>query len=319
MSRLCVDELADIKVGAWEFHLRPALDTEWPGRPAARAWLIGVPRPGGQFAELARLAQDPSEPDFAYHHWTAATVLSPEKIESARRTLDPQTFEQEYEAKRVNFQGLAYYQWCIADHYRNVEYDPARDLELCFDFNVEPGVAAVLQEQTLEGETEPRTCVIGEVHIPRNSNTPAVCRRLAFDWGKHTGRVNYYGDASGGSRHTSQTEGSDWDLVREVLRPVFGARLRHRVSTSNPPVRDRVNAVNSRLKSTAGAVRFAVNPKAAPNVVKDFEGVTLLKGGSGEIDKKGCEAQGLTHLSDAIGYYIHERFPIKERETAIYY
>jgi hypothetical protein len=44
----------------------------------------------------------------------------------------------------------------------------------------------------------------------------------------------------------------------------------------------------------------------------------LRVGGSGEIDKRGSEAKGLTHLTDAIGYYIHEMFPIRERYSAIY-
>jgi hypothetical protein len=81
-------------------------------------------------------------------------------------------------------------------------------------------------------------------------------------------------------------------------------------------VRDRLNAVNSRLRSSSGVVRLLVDPARAPNVVKDFEGVTLLKGGSGEIDKKGSEAKGLTHLTDAIGYYISEAHSIAARVSS---
>ena len=43
-------------------------------------------------------------------------------------------------------------------------------------------------------------------------------------------------------------------------------------------------------------------------MVKDFEGVKLLEGGSGEIDKKADPM--LTHLTDGIGYYIAKEFPI---------
>jgi hypothetical protein len=46
--------------------------------------------------------------------------------------------------------------------------------------------------------------------------------------------------------------------------------------------RVRLNAVNSRLKSAAGDIRLMVDPVKAPHVVKDFEGVRLLEGGSGE-------------------------------------
>lgn len=45
----------------------------------------------------------------------------------------------------------------------------------------------------------------------------------------------------------------------------------------------------------------------APNVVNDLEGVRLLKGGSGEIDKKADPK--LSHISDAAGYYVQKVFP----------
>ena len=53
-----------------------------------------------------------------------------------------------------------------------------------------------------------------------------------------------------------------------------------------PSERARVNAVNSRLRSSAGLVRLMVDPVHAPHVVRDFEGVVTLEGGSGEINKK---------------------------------
>jgi hypothetical protein len=51
-----------------------------------------------------------------------------------------------------------------------------------------------------------------------------------------------------------------------------------------------------------------VDARKSPNVVRDFEGVQLLKGGSGEIDKKATP--DLTHISDAIGYYVEHCFPV---------
>ena len=53
-------------------------------------------------------------------------------------------------------------------------------------------------------------------------------------------------------------------------------------------------------------------------MAKDLEGVALLKGGSGEIDKKA--APELTHISDALGYYIAAEFPVQGRpKTAIHH
>ena len=299
-----VDEIAEVKRTSWEQSIRPALST--PNRPPGWAWFTGRPKGRGLFYDLYSNAG--VREGWESFTWTSATVVDPDEIAQAKQDLDPLTFAQEYEAQWVSFEGLAYYQWSPSKHLRQLEADPNKPLLVCLDFNVDPGVAAIVQEQVVDGET--RTCVVGEVHIPRNSNTIAVCRRIIHDWGKHPSQVLLYGDPAGGARHTSQTEGSDWDLVRQTLRPVFGDRLGFRVARSAPYVRDRINAVNSRLCSTAGLVRLAVDPRKAPNVVKDFEGVELLKGGSGEVDKKGGEARGLTHLSDAIGYYIAEKFPV---------
>ena len=48
-----------------------------------------------------------------------------------------------------------------------------------------------------------------------------------------------------------------------------------------------------------------VDPDNAWHIVQDLEGVSLLKGGSGEIEKK--PGDPLTHISDALGYYINEK------------
>jgi hypothetical protein len=169
-------------------------------------------------------------------------------------------------------------------------------------------VAAVLQEQPELPNGYPGTAIIDEVYIPQGSNTPMVCRKLISKFERHPGLIYCYGDATGGNSGTAKVQGSDWDLIRTTLRPVFGDRLRFAVDSSNPPERSRVNAVNSRLKTSTGEIRMMANPITAKNIVRDFEGVRCIEGGSGEIDKDGDKT--LTHLTDAIGYYIFKRFPI---------
>ena len=146
------------------------------------------------------------------------------------------------------------------------------------------------------------------MYIERNSNTPAVCRKLIEDWGDHNGRIICYGDATGGSRGSAKVQGSDWDLIKATLNPHFGNKISYNVPSSNPSERSRVNAMNSRLMSASGNIRMIVDGQKAPHVVKDLDGVILLKGGSGEIDKKATPA--LTHISDALGYYVAKEFPI---------
>jgi hypothetical protein len=318
-----LDEFANMKEGAWGENVRPALSDRkgW-------CWLIGVPEGRNHYYDLWKYAKSGSDPEWDGFTWKSADILDREEVEAARRQLDQLVYEQEYEASFVNFEGRAYYPFQEDTHCRPLRYNDRAPIGFAFDFNVDPGVAAIVQEQTIPGQFEPDaagiplldrsvsgTGVIGEVWIERNSNTPAVCKRLIQDWGAHQGKVICYGDATGGARGTAKVSGSDWDLIRDNLKPHFGDRLEFRVHTSNPPERSRINAVNTRLKSSTGTIRLMVDPANAPHVVKDLEGVRTLKGGSGEIDKKATPM--LTHISDGLGYYIEREFPVKGRTATV--
>ena len=299
-----LDEYANMKGHVWGDHLRPALSDRL-------GWcdFIGVPEGRNHYYDLYRAAQADDSGDWATFTWTSEEILDKKEIESARRDLDELTFNQEYRASFVTFTGRAYYTFDEASHLVTCDYDPGRPLIFCFDFNVSPGVAVVVQEQIPGGRSgEGISQVIGEVYIPNNSNTPAVCRKLIEDWGTHPTDVLCYGDATGGARSTSAVAGSDWDLIKAELRPVFGSRLKFRVDRGNPRERARVNAMNARLKTADGTIHMHLDQSKAPNVVKDLEGVRVLSGGAGEIDKKSDPK--LTHLSDALGYYVVKKHPV---------
>jgi len=304
IDHIVVDEFDNMKRGTWEEHIRPGLYTL--GRKPGTASIIGVPEGRGMWYEIVERAKSGEFEGAEVYHWHSDTVLPPEEISAARSQLDDLTFRQEYGGEFVAFSGRAYYSFDIDSNCRNVKYVAGGDLILCFDFNVDPGVCVVCQEQIIKGRQY--TCVIGEVYIPKNSNTQAVCLKLLQDWAFHDGPVYCYGDASGGSRHTTQTNGSDWDIIRGMLRPRWGVNLMFDIPRANPAERSRVNAVNSRCKSVDGHISLLVNGKNAGNLVRDLDGVALLDGGAGQIDKK--KNKMLTHLSDALGYYIVREFPV---------
>lgn len=314
-SRLYIDEFADCKQGVWDRHIQPTLDT--PGVYGS-AWIYGVPRPSSEFKRLADLAKDPEQADFEYFTWPSSDILDPDKIAAARRTMDPLLFAQEYEASRVNLQGLAYYQFSRPSNTCTLGYDRRAPLIFCFDFNNAPGVAVVCQDRAAsqidhDGQLAERvTCVLGEVWIRRDSNTPMVCRELIQKWGGHEGRVYGYGDATGGAKGTSAVHGSDWDLIDQHMRAAFPGVWAKRAGRSNPPVRSRINAVNSRLCSADGTVGIMIDPAKAPRLIEDFESTMVLEGTSGELDKSESMKE-YTHMTDAFGYYIESEFPVVGR------
>lgn len=316
-----LDEYANMKKKAWTDHVRPALSDRG-------GWcdFIGVPEGRNHYYDLdnaakAQMLELGAASDWGSFHWRSEDILPPEEIAAAKHDLDPLTYEQEYGGSFVTFQGRVYYVFEEGLHYAPglfQQYDPDAPLAFCFDFNVSPGVVEVAQEMALPNGQR-GTGWIGEVYVPQNSNTPLVCRRLLTDWKDHRGPVHCYGDATGGARGTAKVEGSDWDLIKKILRngddglPGFGSRVVYRVPEANPAERARVNAVNSRLKATDGTVRMMVDPVRCPALVKDFEGVKVLEGSAGEIDKKSDPK--LTHPSDAAGYYIEREFPVRERKA----
>lgn len=309
---ICLDEYADMKPDAWTKSVSPAVDTD--GRPG-EVWFIGKPKGRNHYHQLFEAAKDPGMEDWAAFTWPSSDILSPDTIAAAKQRMDRLSFEQEYEASFLNFTGRAYYDFKRETHAREaLKYDDRDPLIFCFDFNRSPGVAAVIQEQTYDGNlpdvAKTITGVIGEVWIPEHSNTGAVCRKLKADWRSHRGRVICYGDATGGAGGSAKERGSDWDIIERELRPTFGGRLSFRVPRSNPPERSRVNATNYRIKWADGTIKMLVDPFKAEHVVLDFEGTKVLEGGSGELDKRTTSGnKDRTHISDAIGYYVVAEHP----------
>jgi len=317
MDGALLDEYADMRPEVWARSVRPALST--PGRPGW-AWLFGKPRGRNHFWRLAQFASDPSNAgDWAYFHWSAEDILEQGEVEALRRELDPLSYDQEVRASFVTFAGRVYYAFEREAHAREaLPYNPDGELILCFDFNVDPGVTVIAQEQRFREEPKARadrpevadeiTAVIGEVWIPHDSNTAAVCRKLIADWGAHRGPVVCRGDPAGGARSTKLEAGNDWTIIREVLSGAFGERLRLDVARRAPLQRVRVNAMNARLRAADGKVRCLVDPRRAPHVIDDLEGVVVKEGTDGEILKR--PGSPLSHVSDALSYHVERAHPV---------
>jgi hypothetical protein len=324
----CVmDEFADMKPGAWTSSIRPALSTA--GRPPGWALFIGRPRGKNHFYRMHEAAK--TKPDWGvYYPWPSSLVMSATEVESARQDLDQRSFDQEYGGMFIESSGAAYYQF--GEHnLARLEYDPTKDLQFSFDFNVNPGVAVVSQDhqrdtkffdcpqcdmivERISGESCPScafvfpqelmTGVIGEVFRWNiDSNTRLVCEELIDRWGeRHKGRILCYGDATGGARRTS-AERSDWQTIEAHLA-VRWPDITIDVNRSNPGVRDRLVTTNSRFMSANGNVRILLDPEKAPQLKLDLESTTLK--GNGDLSS-GPEGK-FSHISDALGYLVCQRF-----------
>ena len=308
-----LDEIANMKEKTWPEHVRPALSDR-----KGTCDFIGVPEGRGFFYEMTEKAKEDfrkkgEKSKWRVWHWHSEEILDEDEIEAAKEDMDELVYLQEYGGEFIAFTGRIYYPYDESIHVGRYKqfYNPAKPLVLCFDFNVAPGTCAVIQEFGADifdvpvGQTV--TTIIGEVYIPRSSNTVMVCNKIIEDWKDHKGLILCYGDATGGADGTAKIKGNDWDLIKGSLIRQFGSRVFVNVPKKNPRERQRVNAVNSRLRSYTGNVRLLIDGDCK-YIRKDFEGVRVLEGSAGEIDKKSDSM--LTHLTDSIGYYIHKEYPI---------
>jgi len=312
-----LDEFGNMKEDTWYQHVRPALADRH-----AWCWFIGVPEGRNHYYDINNLALADTSGEWGVFHWLSKDILPKEEIEAAKRDLDELTYLQEFEGSFVNFTGRAYYTFDEKYNCAKLGYDPKAPLILCFDFNVAPGVAVVCQEYNMVDDDdiviigETATGVIGEVYVPRASNSEIVTKKLIKDWDMHLGEIHVYGDATGGAKGTAKIVGSDWDIVLTLLYQHYGrSRVFKHIPKANPSERARINAVNSRCRSHEGVIRLYVDPSKAKYTKIDFDGVRLVEGGSGEIDKE--HDPKLTHLTDAIGYYITREFPVRKYEEGV--
>ena len=300
---IIVDEYSECKANVWRY-IRPMLST--PGR---EGWAVLLSRPRGA-AHLKKLYDEaPMKTGWRALHWTSESILSAEEITAAKADMDELEYRSEYLAEFVTYEGRAYHAFDRSVHVKaDLPYDPKKDLLIFLDFNQAPGIAVIGQE---EGDV---TLIIGEVYIPRGSTTDVVCEKLIEDWGKHPGRVIFYGDTTGGYGGSAKLAGSDWTIVKDMLRPVFKGRIFFRVPKQPPGERARINSLNRRLKTADGKPHLLINGNTAKHVPGDFEQTMLLEGGVGKVDKRSDLT--VSHLTDAIGYYTAKEFPVLGKPKA---
>lgn len=305
------DEFGNFKAGIWEQNIRPALSTlDRPGW----ADLIGVPEGKNHYFNLVEDVKDKDDWDiFAWH----TREINPEEADRALSDVDILTYNQEYGGEFVSFKGRAYYSFdqnlnCPPNEKR-VLYNPGYPLDFCFDFNRIPGNCVISQELPAPGWLIERnqnknhglvTCAIAEIFLTQDSNTEKICDLLIKDWSFHKGVVRLYGDATGGAKKSSGVKGSDWDIINNKLKGAFN--LINRYPISNPPVRSRINSVNSRLVAADGYIGTIINRKCK-YLIRDLESVTCDD--AGEIQKSDIKSL-LTHISDGFGYKIAKEYPL---------
>tara|TARA_Y100000114_G_scaffold157169_1_gene187733 strand:+ start:106 stop:1317 length:1212 start_codon:yes stop_codon:yes gene_type:complete len=284
-----LDEFADMRKEAWFEVIRPSLSDRKGG-----ALFIGTPKGRNHFYDLYGKGVDRS-PGWHSHQYTTIQGgnVDSQEISSAKSDLDERTFQQEFEAKFVNYSGIIYYGFQREESVR--PHTSAVDIiHVGMDFNLDP-MSAVLM--TRKGDT---LHVFDEV-VMYGSNTDEMAAEIAQRHRNDT--IIVYPDPASRQRRTSAGGRTDLSILQNAGFTV-------RVRNHHAAVRDRINAVNSRLLSKEGIRRLFVDPKCK-NVISSLERQAYKEGTSQPIK------DGFDHLNDALGYAVEYLFPVKKNHTPI--
>jgi len=292
-----VDEVARIRQEIWGVltsRVRLA------GSKRKQCFAVGTPE---EYWLAEYWADDPEE---GYELFQASSYenkyLSDEDLLSIRQAHSEEDLEWALGGKFVRGgKGRAYKAFVRATHHRTVSpFDPqgrerllpALPLCLLCDFNIDPCVWLVAQHRG-------GMIYVADEIVLRDTDTPEMIGAFMEKYGRWLGNTIVFGDAAGKTRTTTASK-SDYELMRAAGFRSFC------VPRANPAVKDRVSAVNARLKSGDGTVRLFVHPECKM-LTEDFEWV-IWQPNTSVLDKKNPDR---THASDALGYLIHAAYPIR--------
>ena len=286
LDYLVMDEFADIDPAAWYEVLRPTLaDTQ------GSALFIGTPKGIGNWSH--DLYQLPTEQPDIWASWQYTTIdggrVPPEEIEQARQDLDERTFRQEFLATFETYAGRIYYAFDRKQNVLQLTDPNLTILHIGIDFNIDP-MSAVIAVQINK-----KLICLDEIRM-FSSNTQELVDEIKARY--PTSKIFAYPDPAARQRKTSAGGQTDLTILQNAGFVV-------KAPQAHTPVRDRINAVNSRLCDSTGERHLILTP-ACKYTIEGLERHTY-KEGTVQPDKD----SGYDHQMDALGYMVDYLYPVR--------
>ena len=277
-----LDEFADMRPEAWYEVIRPSLSDR-----QGSALFIGTPKGRNHFYDLWASGMNGADGWASFQYTTLEGGNVPEsEVEAAKIDLDERTFNQEYCAEFVTYSGLIYY--AFSRELSVADCSDEGTLHIGMDFNLDPMSAVICIRK---GEM---LYAVDEI-VMYGSNTDEMVTEIKDRYPNRY--IIVYPDPASRQRKTSAGGRTDLSILQNAGFAV-------KAKKSHALVRDRINAVNSRLLSSSGERKLFVSPKCK-QTIKSLERQTYKEGTS--IPNK----DGFDHMNDALGYLVEYLFPVR--------
>ena len=259
------------------------------------------------FNDIVPFSEDYEDKYFVKCKTTDNPWIPPEFVESLRRLYDPKLFDMYCNGQFVDLEAnKVYYAFKKEKNIIDFNMDDIHKkypILVSYDFNVSP-FCIVLAQMAVDGSHVVQFAEVREDRSNTREATNKVCRMLNRF---HSYNIHIKGDSSGNSRNTKSAKigETDYDIIMQVFKENRFCKVSKRVARSNPPVKDRLNAMNSALENKKVLIH-----KDCKHTIDDLDEVAYK---NNEIYKGDLTK---THLSDALGYIVCEQFPVnRERLT----
>lgn len=215
-----------------------------------------------------------------------ARFLPPDYISSLTETYPEQLINAYLNGEFVNLtSGSVYYAYDRHKHRSKETIQPGDTLYIGQDFNVTKNASAVYVQR--------KDGWHAVAELKGLFDTPDTVRVITEKWKSQGHRIVVYPDASGKNRKTNSASISDIALLQQAGFDV-------RAKSANPPVKDRVLAVNTALEKG----KLWVNDHLCPEIAKTLE--QQAYDDNGEPAKDGI----IDHMADALGYPVVYEMPV---------
>jgi hypothetical protein len=249
---------------------------------------------------------------FVYKRWVkqrsemyqmiqASTLGNPflpeDYVDSLRETYPDNLIEAYINGDFVNLSsGTVYPQFSRIENNSNEEYQQGEKIFIGMDFNVGRMCAVVYVQRN--GKAHAVDEFINAYDTPNMINLikQKYWREKSRGEFEKLNDIYVYPDSTGKNRKSVGAGETDISLLKT-------AGFNVKAKTVNPPVKDRVNAMNAALCNSKGERVFFVNTRVCPLYTENQE--QQLYNDRGEPEKDGTE-----DVNDAGGYYIAYEYPI---------
>ena len=192
------------------------------------------------------------------------------------------------------------------ENIKEITYQPEMDLHISCDFNVDPMCWVFAHK------TDDKVFYFDEIAM-ENTTTAKACNEFYRRYPNHKGKIIVNGDVSGDNRSCT-SEYTNYVIINKKLLQ-FGYDVEIQIKAFNPPIKNRIMAFNSKVRSANGEVCLFVDKKCEKLLYNIYN--LKYKEGSSKIDiptyqqiKQSKELKFLSHPMDAASYLVDFYWPI---------